>query len=197
MSEQAGQACGPGGSWQWNRRVQAGSGGSSRPSAGLRSDWSGQDRLRAGWERPMQGRRLILVRPQEQPRGWTTWWARPWGEGVAAGAVLSELTLGSACGRVRLWAASSEVLFVGGRPGFCHRAALAWAETRPACDVLEPWRMPARSAGCPRKQAVRVGRQKQGGREGCGSECLRAHGRSSLLGSITSAAPMSRSLASR
>lgn len=26
MSEQAGQVCGPGGSWQWNRRVRAGSG---------------------------------------------------------------------------------------------------------------------------------------------------------------------------
>ena len=70
MSEQAGQVCGPGGSWQWKRRVQAGSGGRSRLSAGLRPDWSGQDRLRAGWERPMQGRRPILVSPQEQPRGW-------------------------------------------------------------------------------------------------------------------------------
>ena len=119
------------------------------------------------------------------------------GRGLAAGAVPSELTLGSACGCVRLLAASSEVLLVGARPGFCHRAALAWAEAHPACDVPEPWRVSVRSAASLGKQAVRVGRQKQGGREGCGSECLWAHGRSSLLGSITSAAPMSPSLASR
>lgn len=100
-------------------------------------------------EPPGAAQRLAAGR-RGSGEGGTTWWARAWGEGVAAGAVLSELTLRSACGRVRLWAASSEVLFVGGRPGFCHRAALAWAETHPACDVLEPWRMPARSAGCVR-----------------------------------------------